>query len=410
MVWEWDSGSGSETVGLGMRRQWVWEWGSGIWSENGLRMRREHWCLHVWLPQYIVAAGSVEPAAWSPRATSWAPQNWIPGFLWETLARDDRSVSTWEEKPQTQQQNKGTPILPPLPLTLPPSLPPSLPPLSYTPPILSPGSVAANWHLVWDITHVKRKVRRRTWSETVSSVGLLGHFMELVPTMKGGETITKPPPAPTNVYAWGEGKGRERCLLIRGLDSFVMADLVPLLVCLVWARSSPGARIQWTPISGLTVTLAPFQRSYLNKCPPLWQRTLETFSPLRKKGKSVRSDCMYLKLLSYVTVPHSNQMWQSCVEVKITLLYIFTCKYVYHISLIGCCGSFFSLLIFVRLLFEGGYYSRVVFISLIVVRNYSHVPHILAADAIWGQYLFYSKLPMCSYYLRAASIRRNTVY
>ena len=50
--------------------------------------------------------------------------------------------------------------------------------------------------------------------------------MELVPTMKEGEvnnnqTTTIPHNLLYVFYMWGEEKGRERCLLIRGLDSFV---------------------------------------------------------------------------------------------------------------------------------------------------------------------------------------------
>ena len=94
---------------------------------------------------------------------------------------------------------------------------------------------------------------------------------------------------------------------VSGLISVVMADLAPLFVCLVWARSSPGALFQWTPISVPTATLAPFQRSCLNKWPPLWPRTLRTVSPLRKKSEPEReseNNCLGLHVVTvYWCVP-----------------------------------------------------------------------------------------------------------
>ena len=109
--------------------------------------------------------------------------------------------------------------------------------------------------------------------------------------------MTKPPPSPWSLIH----EERKREVLVSGLISVVMADLAPLFVCLVWERSSPGALIQWTPISGPTATLGPFQRSCHNKWPPLWPRTLKTVSPLRKKSEPERepeNDCLGLHVVT----------------------------------------------------------------------------------------------------------------
>ena len=87
------------------------------------------------------------------------------------------------------------------------------------------------------------------------------------------------------------------------------------------------------PISGPTATLAPFQRSCLNKWPPLWPRTLRTVSPLRKKSEPEReseNNCLGLHVVTVywcvpqvALIPYSGKLLREKTFTNFAVLWLF---------------------------------------------------------------------------------------